>query len=420
MTRRAPVYRWTTNPQTLERWPVRVGELTQEESRWEFLYDHDYLALGKSAWELDPTSIRNKQRAAFTRVGPVPFPVFCDIALSGWSLDALKKRAASFLGGNAARTDEPWGWWERLLYAPADGFGALFVGDLNDKPDGFDALNDALKSVTKASLAKSLGDSSSGAMGGERPKVSVYLDPGNDSAPKPVLLKFALPSERADTVVAEATALTLASGLNMRVPTHQVKWFNDVPALSIDRFDRGAGPQGPAYHCVSAATALDLVPGTDVEDARRSYVLLRSKLKRPADAAELYGRVVLNAVVGNTDDHPWNTSLRQVGLGDWELSPLYDVLPFFERQGVPAFRMDITRQRPSRAATRANLLAAGRQLAGLDEAAAWALVERITTYVRDNWRRVFLKHSEQHADARPDDWAKVFEHEWMTNSPLPR
>lgn len=392
---------------------MRVGELTQEEARWEFLYDPDYLALGNNAWELDPTGIRNKQRTAFTRVGSVPFPVFCDIALSGWSLDALKKRAASFLGADAARSDEPWGWWERLLYAPADGFGALFVGNLNDKPDAFDALNDALKTVTKASLSESSRDSSSGVMGGERPKVSVYVDPRNGSAPKPVLLKFAQPSERADTVVAEATALTLASELGMRVPAHEVEWFNDAPALSIDRFDRGAGLQGPVYHCVSAATALDLAPGTDVEDAKRNYVKLRSKLKRPPDAAELYGRIVLNAVVGNTDDHPWNTSLRQVGLGDWELSPLYDVLPFFERQGVPAFRMDITRQRPSRAATRSNLMTAGKQLAGLDEAAAWAVVEQTMAYVRANWRRVFLKHSEQHAEARPDDWAKVFEHEWL-------
>lgn len=74
--------------------------------------------------------------------------------------------------------------------------------------------------------------------------------------------------------------------------------------------------------------------------------------------------------------------------------------------------MDIVRQRPSRAATRANLLAAGRQLAGLDEAAAWAVVEQAMAYVRANWRRVFLKFSQQQADARPDDWAPVFEHEW--------
>ena len=165
MTRRAPVYRWTTHPQTQQRWPVRVGELTQEETRWEFLYDPDYLALGQAAWELDPSGIRHKQRSAFTQVGAVPFPVFCDVALSGWSLDALKKRAATYLGADAATRDEPWGWWERLLYAPADGFGGLFVGHLTDKPDAFAALNDALLSVTKACLAQSSRDSSSSAIG---------------------------------------------------------------------------------------------------------------------------------------------------------------------------------------------------------------------------------------------------------------
>ena len=412
MTRRAPVYRWTVDPQTQARAPLRVGELTQQDTRWEFLYDPEYLALGPAAWELDPTGIRNKQRSAFTRVGSAPFPVFCDVALSGWSLDALRKRAAAFLGAGTAG-DEPWGWWERLLYAPADGFGALFVGHLKDKPDAFGALKDALGRVTKASLAAAARDSSSGAMGGERPKLALYADSGAGAAPKPVLLKFAQPSERADTVVAEATALSLAAELGMRVPAHEVAWFNDAPALSIDRFDRAAGPLGPVYHCVSAATALDLLPGSDVDDAKRSYVKLRSKLKRPADAAELYARIVLNAVVGNNDDHPWNTSLRQVGLGDWELSPLYDVLPYFERQGLPVFRMDVTRQRPSRAANRANLLAAGRQIAGLDEAQAWAVVERTKAHVRDHWRRLFVQHGAAHGAVRAEDWAKVFEHPWL-------
>ncbi|MGA1289535.1 MAG: type II toxin-antitoxin system HipA family toxin [Rubrivivax sp.] len=413
MTRRAPVYRWTVDAQSAARVPIRVGELTQEETRWEFLYDPDYLALGHAAWELDPTLIRHKQRAAFTRVGPVPFPVFCDIALSGWSLDAVQKRSATVLGSATARDDEPWGWWERLLYAPADGFGALFVGAPGDKPNAFDALHDALKSVTKASLTQASRDSSSGAMGGERPKVALYLEDDTGALSRPVLLKFAMPSERADTVVAEATALTLASELGMRVPAHEVLWFNDVPALSIARFDRGQGLRGPVHHCVSAATALDLSPVSDVDDPRRSYVRLRSKLKRPADPLELYSRIVLNAVVGNTDDHPWNTSLRQLGLGDWELAPLYDVLPFVERAGVPAFRMDITMKRPSRAATKANLLAAGKQIAGLQEADGWRIVERTRAHVRAQWRRVFLHHCARQPDAQPEDWARVFEHDGL-------
>lgn len=412
MTRRAPVYRWTHDA-THGRTPVLVGELTQEETRWEFLYDHNYLARGKDAWELDPTGIRTKQRSAYTRVGIVPHPVFCDIALSGWALDAVKKRAGHILRAQDRSGDEPWGWWERLIYAPADGFGALFVGDVEDKQSVEAALVDELIGVTSASLKKAvLDESSSGALGGERPKISMYWKDDDDPRPvQPSILKFSLPSERRDSVVAEATALTLAQELGMDVPAHRVIWFGEQPALSISRFDRGPGIEGPVYHCVSAATALDLVPGSQVEDRKRSYVRLRSKLKRPGDGLELFRRIVLNAVVGNGDDHPWNTSLRQVDLGEWELSPLYDVLPFFSRAGRPIFRMAIT-DRHERVGSVANLVAAGKLIGGLDAQSARQAISNIHAHVQAHWREIFEKHAGGRPEARPEDWTPVFEFDW--------
>ncbi|RZL40592.1 MAG: type II toxin-antitoxin system HipA family toxin [Rubrivivax sp.] len=405
MTRRAPVYRWTLDPVKLKRVPVLVGELTQESSRWEFLFDSGYLARGRDAWELDPTVLRTKQRSAFTRTGPAPFPVFCDVALSGWSLEVVKRQAARTTLPGA----EPWGWWERLLHAPADGFGALFVGEPDARPESLDAINAALRNITKESLAAAPLESSSGAMGGERPKVALSFEL-EDGSCRPSLLKFALPSERVDSVAAEATALTLAQELGMRVPEHEVMWFNDAPALRIARFDR-EGLEGAVWHCVSAATALDILPSTDTEDPKRNYVRLRSKLKRAEDAKELFARIILNAVVGNTDDHPWNTSLRQLGLGEWELSPLYDVLPFYSRAGVPAFRMDLTLKHPSRVSTVENLVAAGNQIAALERTEVIREIERSTDYVRENWRRIFESHSRKGGDGA-EDWAKVFEYEW--------
>lgn len=136
MTRRAPVFRWLFEDGLLQRrTPVRVGELTQEVTRWEFIYDPDYLALGANAWELDPADIRTKQRSAYTTVGVIPPPVFCDIAVSGWAKEILQKKTNALFGNQTPlQSGEPWGWWERLIYAPADGFGALFVGELDDKP----------------------------------------------------------------------------------------------------------------------------------------------------------------------------------------------------------------------------------------------------------------------------------------------
>lgn len=286
------------------------------------------------------------------------------------------------------------------------------MGDPNDKPEAAAELSNALGGITRADLQR-LSDSSSGAMGGERPKLALYLPDTRGGPPRAVLLKFALPSERPDHVVAEAAALTLAAQLGLRVPPHEVRWFNDTPALCIERFDRDPGLLGPAWHCVSAATALGLVPSDDVDDPRRSYVRLRARLKRPADARELFARIVLNAAVGNADDHPWNTSLRQRGPGDWELSPLYDVMPFSERRALPVFRMDLTRQHPSRAATRQNLVAAGRQIAGLTADAAAALIEQTHDHVRRHWRAAFDRHAAAHPDADATRWVPVFEHDWL-------
>jgi len=409
VTRRAPVFRWSEGPDG-NRLPVRVGELTQEVNRWEFLYDRDYLAQGKSAWELDPRDIRLKQGAPFTRVGVVPFPVFCDVALSGWSLDILQKRRHQLLGSEA--NPEPWGWWERLLYAPADGFGALFIGELGAKPAVEDILASVVPAVTPETLAAVSMESSEGAMGGERPKISGMFRATEGSDPVPVLLKFALPSERTDTVVAEATALTLAQQLGLKVPAHHVLEINGLPALCISRFDRGGGTTGPVYHCVSAATALGLHQGTDVDDPKRSYVTLRSKLKEPGDALELFRRIVLNAAVGNTDDHPWNTSLRQVGLATWELAPLYDVLPFFHRSGVPVFRMAILKQ-GARTASMKNLIAAGRQIGGLkSDAEAYKVITKVLAHVQSGWRQVFDEHAKAISGSQADSWQNVFEYPW--------
>ncbi len=413
MIRRAPVFRWslTGDGPLRRRIPVRVGELIQEASRWEFLYDPQYLAMGADAWELDPSDIRTKQRSAYTAVGVVPPPVFCDVALSGWSEEILKRKRRDFLGSAAA--SEPWGWWEKLIYAPADGFGALFVGELDDKPPVEKVLADAVGPGLVQTLETVLLESSSGALGGERPKIAAFHRSAAGQAMVPVVLKFAHPSERRDSVVAEATALSLASELGLTVPAHHIESFDGLAALCIARFDREARMVGSAFHCVSAATALRLTPGTDREDPRRSYVALRSKLRQPGDALELYRRIVLNAAVGNSDDHPWNTSLRQVGLGTWQLSPLYDVMPFFQRAATPAFSMDIRRRSNSRRldvrlATPANLVAAGREIAGLEPQEAQACIDKIFGHVAERWRLVFEKHAQRVPGVHAMDWAHVF------------
>jgi serine/threonine-protein kinase HipA len=65
--------------------------------------------------------------------------------------------------------------------------------------------------------------------------------------------------------------------------------------------------------------------------ARWSYLVLADELRRrsqraSADLRELFGRMVFNALISNTDDHPRNHGLIAPGK-DFELAPAYDLTP---------------------------------------------------------------------------------------------
>lgn len=84
----APVFRWRSAVGGAVHEPQRVGTLTYQRRRWLFEYDTAYLELRDEAWELDLCGIRSKKRSTYVCVGETPPPAFCDVALSGWCLDA--------------------------------------------------------------------------------------------------------------------------------------------------------------------------------------------------------------------------------------------------------------------------------------------------------------------------------------------
>jgi serine/threonine-protein kinase HipA len=64
----------------------------------------------------------------------------------------------------------------------------------------------------------------------------------------------------------------------------------------------------------------------------RTYLYLARKLKAwvrdalPGTLNQLWERIVFNALVGNSDDHPRNHGLLLEGI-QWRLSPMFDVVP---------------------------------------------------------------------------------------------
>ncbi len=389
----APVFRWV---QENGSWtPVEAGQLVHDPQLrlWRFTFASSYLARGDDAWELDPHWISTKTRSPFSQTFQVAAGLFADLAVTGWSYDLLKKHYPG---------SDSWSWWDRIVRAPLDNFGALIVGDPDKKINLADKALEALQGLTREDLARFASDTSSGFMGGERPKICVT------SQGQRAIVKFPGRGEPEDLAIAEAAALTLGAQLGMDVPAHKVVRYSTeaTPALHIERFDR---PHGTGYaQCVSAATAIGLEPNTVREDSRRSYLALRGKLRHPDDWTELFRRVVLNAAVANGDDHPWNHSLRQQGRSEWRLSPLYDVMPNRHQGGVTTFAMAIGRS-GERQATLANLLQFGHSLR-LGAEQAQQEIDRIFDHVLHHWKDVFVQHANA-AQVTPNlqDWSNPFE-----------
>jgi serine/threonine-protein kinase HipA len=137
---------------------------------------------------------------------------------------------------------------------------------------------------------------------------------------------------------------------------------------------------------VSALTLL----ATDDSPAGRprwSYVILAETLRRiserPADdARELFRRMVFNALVSNTDDHPRNHAALAPGPG-WRLSPAYDLTP---TPAVSQERRDLAMAcgAEGRLASAANLISECRRFSlGTEEAAA--LVDQMEQVVSHEW-----------------------------------
>jgi serine/threonine-protein kinase HipA len=124
--------------------------------------------------------------------------------------------------------------------------------------------------------------------------------------------------------------------------------------------------------------------------ARWSYLVLADELRRrsqraSADLRELFGRMVFNALISNTDDHPRNHGLIAPGK-DFELAPAYDLTP---NPLVSVERRDLalTVGRFNRYANRENLLSECERFR-LDKPQAAALIDQMKQTVESRWHAV--------------------------------
>lgn len=219
-------------------------------------------------------------------------------------------------------------------------------------------------------------------VGGARPK-TVITDAGSTW-----LAKFPQRGDRWSNAPVEGGMLRLAARCGIRVPAARVETVGNEHVLLVRRFDRESVTGGELRHrMVSALTVLDLDDGV-IDRSGWSYLALADELQRWSeepllDKQELFRRIVLNALISNTDDHPRNHALLAPGRS-WRLSPAYDLTPSALRS-LEHRDLAMTAGALGRMASRQNLLS-GAPRFGLQVADATAIIDELKAIVDESWR----------------------------------
>ncbi len=218
-------------------------------------------------------------------------------------------------------------------------------------------------------------------LGGARPKAMVQ------DGQRKLIAKFSSSTDTYNVVKAEFVAMQLAAKVGLDVAPVSLAHVAGKDVLLVERFDRvRAGDGWQRRAMVSALTLF----GLDEMMARyASYAdlteIVRHRFTQPNETLrELFGRLVLNILCGNTDDHARNHAAFWDGK-HLTLTPAYDICPQNRTGNEATQAMLITGEdRTSRLAT---CLAAAPHFL-LDAQAADDLIANQIDRLRSAWPQV--------------------------------
>jgi len=164
----------------------------------------------------------------------------------------------------------------------------------------------------------------------------------NDGGRK-LIAKFSSFTDTYPVVRGEFLAMELARRVGLDVASVELAEVEGKDVLLVKRFDRDLTEGGEQRRMmVSALTMLEL---DEMQGRYASYSdlaqIVRARFSEPrATLRELFGRIVFNVLVGNTDDHARNHA------GFWNgevltLTPAYDICPSPRSGGVASQAMVI-------------------------------------------------------------------------------
>lgn len=253
-----------------------------------------------------------------------------------------------------------------------------------------DELHRAAQALEDGTLTPALAEAliHGTAVGGARPKVLVSGDDG-----KQYIAKLSLSTDTFPMVKAEAAGMELARRVGVPVPATRLVRSLGRDVLLVERFDRPG--DGTRRQLISALTLLGF---SDFLGARwSSYPEFLDALHQYAApgvsslGAPLLDRVILNILIGNTDDHARNHAAFWDGQ-HLELAPAYDMSPQPRSGTETAQAMDIGRapspeRQGARASTRATVVAAARDY-GLAPTDAAAMFDRQVDIIDTAWPEI--------------------------------
>ena len=313
---------------------VTAGRFVLEQGRRElpvgrFVYGRNYLAR-EDAVPIDPIELKLGSTTYENRRLNGVFGALRDASPDYWGRRIIEKHA-----GVAELTE-----LDYLLHSPDDRAGALGFGlgqeppaprrefnrtmDLEKLQEVADAIIEDKDLLIGGPDAQQVYELLGGtSMGGARPKTVVEDVEGLWIA------KFNRADDRWNHARVEHAMLVLARMCGIRAAEPRVTQVGDRDALLVKRFDREMTETG--YRRARMLSALTLLRADENERDKWSYVVLAEELRRLSsqpldDAKELYRRMVFNALISNTDDHPRNHAVVALS-EDWRLSPAYDLTP---------------------------------------------------------------------------------------------
>ena len=319
---------WVWLPEATE--PVVCGRLDNDNGELLFTYGRSYLERG-NAMALHP-ALANDIGLALSDQTQRPPPgldahgSIRDAAPDAWGMRVNARR----LAGIGADTNAlPL--LSHLLAAGSNRIGALHV---QSSPTEFTPLQTSgtLEELAEASeriaanepltpeLDAALNHASS--VGGARPKATM-----TDAATGVQhIVKFSVSNDVFPWIEAEAVGMEIARRCGVETARSTLSHAAGRAALIVDRFDRPPG--GTRRHTLSALTLVGL---NELVAHRSSYLdlvtLIRQQFTDPDQTLEeLFTRIAVNIVVGNTDDHLRNHAAFWDG-HRLSLTPAYDVCP---------------------------------------------------------------------------------------------